>query len=90
MPRLVGFTLAASAAALLLARALPVAQGLRPNAFEYLYHSQEPIAAWMSAALMLLAAAAAWLSGDPRAQVAALARRPHLFIAAVTAACAPF
>jgi len=86
--RLVAFTLSASAAALLFALGRPILEGQRPHAFEYLYRTHEPIAAWLCAVLVLLAAAAAKLRGDPRHFVAALARRPHLFVAAATVALA--
>jgi hypothetical protein len=86
--RLVAFTVFASTAALMFGLGPPIVEGQRPHAFEYLYRTQEPIAAWLSVALVLLAAGAAALRGDPRGLVASLARRPHLFIAGATAAMA--
>ena len=84
--RLVAFTLSASAVALLFALGPPIVEGQRPHAFEYLYRAHEPIAAWLCAALVLLAAAAAALRGDPRQLVAALARRPYLLVGVATVA----
>jgi hypothetical protein len=84
----VAFTLFVSAAALLLAAGPPIVEGQRPHAFEYLYRTQEPIAAFLCAAVVVIAAAAAALRIDARRLVAALARRPDLFIAAATAGMA--
>jgi hypothetical protein len=82
--RVVVFTFAVSAAALIFASGPPIVEGQRPHAFEYLYRTQEPVAAWLCATLVLLCAGASLIRGDPRRFVTSLAQHPHVFIMAAT------
>ena len=84
---LILLTIVVAAATLLLARSVPPG---RPPAFEFLFRRDEPAAAWLSCALIILAAAAARLFSSVRenALVAGLTADPRIFVAAVTAVLA--
>ena len=60
---LILLTIVVAAATLLLARSVPPG---RPPAFEFLFRRDEPAAAWLSCALIILAAAAARLFSSVR------------------------
>jgi hypothetical protein len=82
-------TLAVSVLTVLLARSFVWGSRDRPFAFEFLFLRDEPPAAWLSAAIVLLAALAAATKKMPeRLFVSALAKDPRAFIACVTAALA--
>ncbi len=82
-------TLAISALTLVLARSFVPIGPARPKAFEFLFLRDEPAAAWLSAALVLVAVLAAAARRLPdRLFVSALAEDPRAFIGCVTAALA--
>ncbi|HWE25631.1 MAG TPA: hypothetical protein VG496_16965, partial [Myxococcales bacterium] len=86
--RIVWFTIGVTAATLLLAAGPAIDDRSRPRIFEFLFRTQEPIAAWISGALLLFALAASRSAGGWRRAMTRLALSPHLFIASVTLVCA--
>jgi len=73
----------------LLAQPLPDGGPVAPHVFEYLFYRNEPRAAWLAMAIVLVAALATrWNRTPERFLVSRLAADPRAFIAAVTVALA--